>query len=836
MGIEEKLEKLYAFVIYCPNIRTHNLHNMGFTGSEITELINSEIIVYKDDGVFGFNKWILLYEYGKKQLKLKNYEMYYTCLKICYQNGVCTNRLLDALLLHSITEENYIDAYKYASDMYFKNIDITEWQQDNSLVLLLLSSLSEPPENLKLIIDNIKKDKRSILRDNNDNAILNNDIRILCFEGDFLSAYLETKKEKSHIVKTVIYNSLLYKITRKETLELEINMHLKRYDKIVDYYNKKTKLMPNEAALLLLLKDLLMIENGTYISKNDFGFSANLKEAIEDKNYKLALKMVDGNTDNKKNKHYDFIKILLEEIIEFVDALEENKSLQNVQNENVCYIEDSIQVEESMQSKIEDNSEYHKLVDEDDELINKISEELNESHGMRLLDNMSKERGKKIISMTKSIPNISAFMVGENSSHLVIKYTLFNDGSVALRKLLNEAKCFIRNKKFKDALIVLKEAFDYMSCPEGWILTTIGKCHCHLGEIEEAYNYINIANLYLKGKNTDYNYDDWVADLENKIKQSHGPNNVIKNLKENNSEDMITSNNITHPIKNKNKSKEYLEDEYYIKTLAEKLYQTKDLLLLEGIDRERRNRIIAIVKSIPNINIFHIGNNKMVLKYTIFNDGEVDLKEVMIKAKYSFRYKNYEDCINLLNLAKVYITKPDEWFFAMLGMSYMITNKVNIGINYLIIATDLSYYNGTNNFDYSKYIKEHLKDEKPNFVMTEEEFYQEEETDYKIPYLPQILEEILLNRESIDVVVKKYELDDNQACILKLMIARYYYSINNEEFADQIFKKAIRTKNKSNIAKQLIEEINANKRFYKNRSNQDIVGMILARRLDSNNE
>ena len=73
-------------------------------------------------------------------------------------------------------------------------------------------------------------------------------------------------------------------------------------------------------------------------------------------------------------------------------------------------------------------------------------------------------------------------------------------------------------------------------------------------------------------------------------------------------------------------------------------------------------------------------------------------------------------------------------------------------------------------------------------------------------------------------------MNDEQSNIVRLIIARYYYSIMSFEVGDKIFKTVERNKNKSEVVKNLLNEIRLNRQFYHYRENPDPVALVLSRK------
>ena len=70
-------------------------------------------------------------------------------------------------------------------------------------------------------------------------------------------------------------------------------------------------------------------------------------------------------------------------------------------------------------------------------------------------------------------------------------------------------------------------------------------------------------------------------------------------------------------------------------------------------------------------------------------------------------------------------------------------------------------------------------------------------------------------------------LNDEQKAIATLVLARESYAQENYTMGDQYLKKVEKSKNKTKFVTSLFEEIQKNKRFYKNRVDENHKPLVL---------
>ena len=145
--------------------------------------------------------------------------------------------------------------------------------------------------------------------------------------------------------------------------------------------------------------------------------------------------------------------------------------------------------------------------------------------------------------------------------------------------------------------------------------------------------------------------------------------------------------------------------------------------------------------------------------------------------------------------------------------------KLDIAVEYLTVANLLS---DNKKIDYSKLI-ESLK-----FSLNQEksfDFKSELDEYYGISNIKNIFQ-MLKNGYSIENISQELELNEEQLNLVNLIIAREYYSLSNFTIGDMYLKKVLNAKNKSLNVKKILEEINQNKKFYKNR---DHISLLLTK-------
>ena len=250
-----------------------------------------------------------------------------------------------------------------------------------------------------------------------------------------------------------------------------------------------------------------------------------------------------------------------------------------------------------------------------------------------------------------------------------------------------------------------------------------------------------------------------------------------------------------------------------------KIYNTYEngLAILDNINHYNKEEIYNYLKKQNDINILEINKN-VILKYSPYPSIHLNFDKLFNEGKLAYNNKEYYQCIKIFRKL-LEQSSPNSYIYAQLGLAYMKIFKLDIAVEYLTVANLLS---DNKKIDYSKLI-ESLK-----FSLNQEksfDFKSELDEYYGISNIKNIFQ-MLKNGYSIENISQELELNEEQLNLVNLIIAREYYSLSNFTIGDMYLKKVLNAKNKSLNVKKILEEINQNKKFYKNR---DHISLLLTK-------
>lgn len=248
----------------------------------------------------------------------------------------------------------------------------------------------------------------------------------------------------------------------------------------------------------------------------------------------------------------------------------------------------------------------------------------------------------------------------------------------------------------------------------------------------------------------------------------------------------------------------------------------RGIILLGPMDQKQSKEIILSVSVIKEVASFCIGSGSesfLVLRYKqfvrIMNVGQV----LQIGNK-AYQRGDYIACVKAYRQLLQY-GNPKPFVYARLGLAYMKLFKLELAIDYLIVASELSKTTESS-FDFTDLIgrlKEQLKinNVKPNMNTPKRKIEDTKQMDYSNISMEQVFN-LLDSGMTVDEVCFHMQLNEEQKGYIILILAKTSYLSDNDTMGNYYLKQFEKHKQKTNTTQSLFEEIIRNKRFYKNRN------------------
>lgn len=246
--------------------------------------------------------------------------------------------------------------------------------------------------------------------------------------------------------------------------------------------------------------------------------------------------------------------------------------------------------------------------------------------------------------------------------------------------------------------------------------------------------------------------------------------------------------------------------------------QTYGILCLK-VPNEDILDIIDIINDLDCL-LTVVDSKRIILRYAPFKNENGNYNEIYRLAQKEYQDKEYKDSIQhfkqLLSFKKINAN-----IYLYLGLAYLKTGSKMAAINYLTIAIKLDK-RFENFINLLKQLKNNVKtnddydgSDKKTVKLTEDDFNE------SIIY-PKNIEEVtklLNNGLSFDEACQN--LDEDNKNLIALRFAIDCYQQGDIEKGDYYLKTVIKSKQKSDYVRKKILEIQKNKFFYQNRTDED---------------
>lgn len=138
--------------------------------------------------------------------------------------------------------------------------------------------------------------------------------------------------------------------------------------------------------------------------------------------------------------------------------------------------------------------------------------------------------------------------------------------------------------------------------------------------------------------------------------------------------------------------------------------QENGIVIIEGLDETQIKRLEQIRIILPNFNAFTIGNEKKVVLKNCPYIPNIDIPKSLSTIRDAIKNKDYDTVIDANRQLISYQDRSIN--YANIGIGYLKKGNIEVAIDYLTVATELSKQEHTN-YDYTKLIHE-LKETRLN--------------------------------------------------------------------------------------------------------------------------
>lgn len=761
------LNEIYKIQVQNEYLTTKQLNENGLTKYDLTTLIESSKLKRIKRGYY--------------QLTLDNPEVCLTLLSICIKN------------------KNYNKAFEYIDKIAELNDE--SYNKDNDFILYLLSMITTIPDKYNeytryLRLQDIRIDFSNKRYADTDIQLQNN-IRKLALNQKFVKALKEftllqdneTENTQNIIIEELLSQAKEYQSHSKQIISKYTKE--KEYQKLIEYLSeesKKHQLSRNNEYILNVALEILDIKRTNTIPKVQIKNTESIYETINCKNYSLALSIYTkflksiNVLEPKNNPLY----ILLCDINEYIKNLKHQQNEEKVQEEQNVYISEvsenksQVQIDVSFTGIV--NSLLMKDIDGCLENLDQYLERINKKEYTFLLINLI-----KLSVIKQDINFINLLTIFTQMSSNTFEYKM----SEYIEKFY-EAYTEEKMEEAKIYLDILKNSYK------------LGQEFLLANELEQL---LNGSLLRIKS--------------QQETQDSYADTHIQEVIPDNIEEPVETAELERKTITIKTSGKEESADTEFIKQKLPKLKE-QGIIILKPMSIEERTKVYQEVRKTPNVTAFSIGKiepKQIVLRYTREATECINFSKEIDKAKKLYKETKYQECIALCRTL-LEIGNPTPFIYAKLGLAYIKVFDKSKAIDYLTVATELNKERGIK-YDYSDLIASLQglipeEDKKPKVNITSSEFKTDLDNYYGIENIEEIAQ-LISNGMPIESICQTMGLECEYEGIIALIFARECYFQCRFDLGDKYLKIAERSKHKSKIVLNLLEEVRKNKKFYAHR-------------------
>lgn len=855
---EENLNKMYSGLIDEKELTTKELNSYGFNSKDLTDLINDGVLERIKRGYYSFLSIDSLFYYGKQLIASKEYDKATACFEKCYELdpnhlGACFQ-----LFLRAVQSRDYSKAFTYFEHFY--NSDNEYYTNDSNFYLYLLSMITEIPEKHReyakyLQLEDIRidfNDKRF------EDPYSQNKVRISALNQKFTLASKQLNELiKQHgrlSVQDIIVRTLLSQAIEKQN-DLKKNIinlaTEKKYKEIIsrlEEVQEQHHLSVANQCILFLAREISKVEETGIIPEKEVVSTNKLFEAINGKNFELALSLSKDYIErNNINPSDNAMFMLLKDITELTKMKTNKSKKQQVVTPPTKKVAPATTIKTTnsqtnsapMTSNITFATVIGYLMQQDfDNSFRSLRGYLNginkSEYEFLIIDLIKISLIEQDVAFSK--PMIALTYVSRENFTFDISEYIQNFYETLAKNRFTEARIYLdiisKSNKLGQSCVLTDGLEQVLNTTEKMLNykrnnETLDRVDASIKTVEqEPTIQIPVQQQILETPvqhpilNTSIYIDDEIVDTP---------------------EEEIIETDVLPITQEKVISKPTIidyDDSEFINGKLNELYE-KGIILLRPMDDSRRKGIHNIVKDIPDVVSFSIGsdsNRQVVLRFKPFLDEYLDCSATAKEGNSAYSKGQYDACIESYRKL-LQFGEPKAWVYAKLGLAYMKKFDKDTAIDYLIIATALAKEEQTD-FDFTELIAS-LKglidpeDKKPRVRMTTDDFGNDTENYYGIENIHE-LAELIVSGMDIDDACITLGLDDEQKAIATLVLARESYAQENYAIGDKYLKKVERAKSKTKFVTSLFEEVRRNKRFYRNRVDENHKPLVLTLKQKNN--
>lgn len=500
--------KIFNILRKTKKISYEKLCELGMNDTLLNNLIDCNVLTCDEENNYIINDVEELIYFGRYLLEKKEYAGANEAFTCAYETDPTNYEVNYQLFYRCLIKDIGQFSFKHF-DVIYDNMKKNGRDSEANYYLFLLGNLYELPEKYKYTFDTIELD--DMLVDNYDkDSVFKNKFRKYIFLNSYFNVNklldekyngvkskdieFEDKVEKELVLKWLVKNRNLNK-SITELLKKEDYDELKN---ILDKENEHRFLSTSNKYLLKLVNSYIEMKN-TGIVPEVMGEGSNTYEAIDNNNYKLAIRLLFEHNKEKGVEKASFLHDMLSKMATF----EEDKDIRIL-----------IDAVAEMRKKHEIIDEKNILTDKEKQSLKSKIDELHNGRSAFLLEPMPKKKRDLVQGFVSKFEHIASFSIGvEPERRVVLRHHPHITEYVDRIETSHEAKDLYRKGKYEEAA-KLYELLLKLGRPKEIIYGMYGLTLLRLNKRNEALDYLKIATIMSKDNGGVLDYSGIIESIE----------------------------------------------------------------------------------------------------------------------------------------------------------------------------------------------------------------------------------------------------------------------------------------------------------------------------------
>lgn len=515
------IERLFGILKNSKKISRKELFSCGADDNYINSCIDNEILTPINDNEYKIDNVDELVYYGRYLLGQKRYDDANSIFLCAYVTDPDNFNANYQLFYRNLVQKKEDNIFKHF-DFVYKGLIEQGRENDANYLLFLLGNIYGVPDKYKRDLERIEE-YDILLEEDNNFARYENTLRRHIFRESYYDANsmvdkrFDYKTAKDRPFEDIVEKELILKWLIKhrkfnKTVDAYVaDDNFKELKEVLDKEKNNRFLTRINKYLLKVVNSYLEIEKTNIAVKSTYNGNDTFA-AIDNNNYKLALRLLEKFQNEKGTARESYLAVMLKKIVILIDKIEEKDGLK--------YLIDAV-------AEMRNGKEV--LTDSEKQSLDSKVNQLHHGRSAFLLEPMSKEKRNLVHEYINQYDDIATFSIGlENNRRVVLRYKPYVAERVDVFEVNEQAIKLYKRGKYREAAACY-ELLLKLGRPRDVIYGSYGLTLLRMNRRKEALDYLEIATIMSKEHNGKLDYTDIIETIKYpQAKEERKPRVVVE--------------------------------------------------------------------------------------------------------------------------------------------------------------------------------------------------------------------------------------------------------------------------------------------------------------------